>query len=90
MVRTNGRVVIVAVFEKDISIDYNIIVRKGIQVLGSWAWTMDEFVDAANLIKTGRIDRKPLVSHEFTLEQASLAYETQLRAEEAVKVVFTP
>jgi 2-desacetyl-2-hydroxyethyl bacteriochlorophyllide A dehydrogenase len=88
--KVNGKVVVVAVFEKNVSIDYNIVMRKGLKVLGSWAWTMDEFVEAANLIRSGKIDRKPLVSHTFSLEQASEAYETQLLAEAAVKVVFTP
>ncbi|MBT4160604.1 MAG: zinc-binding dehydrogenase [Gammaproteobacteria bacterium] len=90
IVRENGKVVVVAVFEQDVSIDYNVIVRKGIQVLGSWAWTMEEFVESSQLIVSGRIDRKPLVSHTFPLEKASDAYETQLLAEEAIKVVFTP
>ena len=86
----NGRVVVVAVYEQDVSIDYNIVVRKGLQLLGSWAWTMEEFVESAELIRAGKIDRMPLVSHQFPLEQASNAYETQLLADEAVKVVFTP
>ena len=86
----NGRVVVVAVYEQDVSIDYNIVVRKGLQLLGSWAWTMEEFVESAELISAGKIDRMPLVSHQFPLEQASNAYETQLLADEAVKVVFTP
>ena len=90
IVRQNGKVVIVAVFEQDITLDYNIIVRKGVQVHGSWAWEIDEFIESARLIASGKIDRKPLVSHTFTLEQASEAYETQLVAEEAIKVVFTP
>ena len=90
IVRQNGKVVIVAVFEQDITLDYNIIVRKGVQVHGSWAWEMDEFIESARLIASGKIDRKPLVSHTFPLEQASEAYETQLVAEEAIKVVFTP
>mgnify|MGYP003633095509 FL=1 len=88
--RVDGRVVIVAVFEQNVSLDYNIIMRKGLKVLGSWAWSMEEFIEASELIRSGKIDRKPLVSHTFTLEQASEAYETQLLAEEAVKVVFTP
>ena len=86
----NGRVIIVAVFEQDVSVDYNVVVRKGLQLLGSWAWTLEEFEEASELISSGKIDRKPLVSHTFSLEQASDAYETQLLADEAVKVVFTP
>ena len=90
MVKSNGKVVVVAVFEQDVTIDYNVVVRKGIQILGSWAWNMEEFVEASRLISQGIIDRKPLISHTFGLEQASEAYETQLLAEEAIKVVFTP
>ena len=90
VVKSNGKVVVVAVFEQDVTIDYNVVVRKGVQILGSWAWNMEEFVEASRLITQGIIDRKPLVSHTFGLEQASEAYETQLSAEEAIKVVFTP
>lgn len=90
IVKPQGSVVVVAVFEQDIAIDPNIIVRKGIRLLGSWAWNMEEFIESSHLIASGRIDRKPLISHTFPLEQASDAYETQLKAEEAVKVVFTP
>lgn len=90
MVKQNGKVVVVAVFEQDVTIDYNMVVRKGIRVVGSWAWNREEFIEAFHLISSGKVDRKPLVSHTFKLEQASEAYETQLLAEEAIKVVFTP
>ncbi|MEK9820838.1 MAG: zinc-binding dehydrogenase [Gammaproteobacteria bacterium] len=90
IVRENGRVVVVAVFEKALTLDWNLVVRKGIRIAGSWAWTMDEFIESARLIASGEIDRKPLISHTFPLEQASEAYETQLMAEEAIKVVLTP
>jgi threonine dehydrogenase-like Zn-dependent dehydrogenase len=42
------------------------------------------------LISSGKIDRKPLITHRFALEDASQAYETQMQANEAVKVVLTP
>jgi (R,R)-butanediol dehydrogenase/meso-butanediol dehydrogenase/diacetyl reductase len=90
LVKQNGKVIVVAIFEKSPEIDYNIVVRKGIQIMGSWAWTPEEFKQAAELISSGKIDRKPLISHTFSLEDASEAYETQLRAEEAVKVILKP
>lgn len=90
LVRQNGKVIVVAVFERKLEVDFNVLVRKGVQLLGSWAWTPDDFREAMDLISRGRIDRKPLVTHRFTLEDASLAYETQMRAEEAVKVLLTP
>jgi hypothetical protein len=57
---------------------------------GSWAWSPEELADASRLIGSGKIDRKPLVSHTFSLENASEAYETQLQEEEALKVILTP
>ena len=90
LVRQNGKVVVVAVFERKVELDLNVVVRKGVQLLGSWAWTAPDFVQAMALISSGKIDRKPLITHRFALEDASLAYETQMRAEEAVKVLLTP
>ncbi|MFQ5382527.1 MAG: zinc-binding dehydrogenase [Dehalococcoidia bacterium] len=90
LVRHNGKVVVVATFERNVELDYNVIVRKNIQLLGSWAWSPEEFGQAMDLMASGKVDRRPLISHTFPLEQASEAYETQLKAEEAIKVVLTP
>ena len=90
MVKQDGKVIIVAIFEKPLEIEWNLIVRKGIRLFGSWAWSPEEFVEASRLIRSGEIDRRPLVTHTFSLEEASKAYETQLQAEEAIKVVLTP
>jgi 2-desacetyl-2-hydroxyethyl bacteriochlorophyllide A dehydrogenase len=90
LVRQNGKVVVVAVFERKVEVDLNVVVRKGVQLLGSWAWTPPEFIQAMELIRSRKVDRKPLITHRFTLEQASLAYETQMQANEAIKVVLTP
>jgi len=83
-------VVVVSIFEKPPELEINMMVRKGITLYGSWAWTIDEFLQALELIGSGKVDRKPLITHTFPLEQASEAFETQLKAEEAVKVVLTP
>ncbi len=90
IVKEDGKVVIVAVFEKQPELEWNLVVRKNIQLLGSWAWSPEELRQASRLIGAGEIDRKPLISHTFSLEEASEAYETQLREEEAIKVVLTP
>jgi L-idonate 5-dehydrogenase len=90
LVKPDGKVVVVAVFEKSLEIDPNIIVRKGIRLLGSWAWTADEFVQALELTSSGKIDRKPLISHEFALEDAAEAYATQASADTAIKVMLVP
>jgi threonine dehydrogenase-like Zn-dependent dehydrogenase len=90
MTKVDGKVVVVSVFEKLPEIDVNLLVRKGITLYGSWAWSFDEFRQALELIGSGKVDRKPLITHTFPLDQASEAYETQLKAEEAVKVLILP
>lgn len=90
MVKENGRVVLVAVSEKPFEIETNAIMRKGIKLFGSWAWSLDEFAQALELMRSGKVDRKQLITHEFPLDKAREAYETQLRAEEAIKVLLKP
>jgi 2-desacetyl-2-hydroxyethyl bacteriochlorophyllide A dehydrogenase len=90
MVKQNGKVVVVAIFEKLPTIDYNLVVRKGITIFGSWAWGLDEFKESLELIGSGKIDRKPLITHSFPLDRAKEAYETQAKAQEAVKVMIVP
>jgi len=90
MLKENGKAVVVAIFEKPPEIDYNLVVRKGITIHGSWAWVPEEFKASMELIGSGKIDRKPLITHRFPIDEAKQAYETQLRAEEAVKVMIIP
>lgn len=90
MVKENGKVVVVAIFEKPFEIEYNIIVRKGIKVFGSWGWSLDEFAQSVELMRSGKVDRKPLITHKFPLDRAKEAYETQLKAEESIKVLLKP
>jgi len=90
MTRENGRVILVSVSERPVEIEANIIMRKGLRVLGSYGWTLDEFAQALDLMRSGKVDRKQLISHEFPLDQAREAYETQLNAEEAIKVLIKP
>lgn len=90
MVKQNGKVVVVAIFEKSAELELNLIVRKGITLYGSWAWSVDEFRQSMDILGSGKIDRKPLISHKFPLKDAKEAYETQLRVDEAVKVLIIP
>ncbi len=90
MVKQNGKVVEVAVFEKPSEIQLNSLVLRGITLFGSWAWVPEEFQQSLDLIGTGKIDRKPLISHRFPLESASEAYETQLNTDKSIKVMIIP
>ncbi len=89
MVKPNGKFVEVAVLEKIPELNLNIIMRKNIFFIGSWAWTPFEFVTALEMLKSGAVQRKPLISHTFPLEQAPQAYEMQMNTREAIKVILT-
>jgi 2-desacetyl-2-hydroxyethyl bacteriochlorophyllide A dehydrogenase len=90
MTKQNGKVVVVAVFEQPPEVEHNLVVRKGITIFGSWAWAPEEFLASIELIGSGKVDRKTVISHQFPLDQASEAYETQLKADDAVKVMIMP
>lgn len=90
MLRENGKLVLVAIYEKPVEINYNIVVRKGIKVFGSWGWQFEEFIQSLELMRSGKVDRRPLITHEFPLDKAKEAYETQLKADEAIKVLIKP
>jgi threonine dehydrogenase-like Zn-dependent dehydrogenase len=90
MVKQNGKVIEHSIFEKPPQINYFLPVRKGIAMLGSWGWTLEEYVQALELIRSGKVDRRPLITHEFPLDRVQEAFETQLNYEEAVKVLVKP
>jgi len=90
MVKENGKVVLVAAFEKPVEIEHNLIMRKGIKLLGSFGYSLEEFAQALELMRAGKVDRKRLISHEFPLDRAKEAYETQLKTDEAIKVLIKP
>ncbi len=85
----DGRLVLVALFEHPGPLDRNQIVRKHVRLLGSWAWNTADFRLALELVASGRIDRRPLVSHQFALDDAAEAFRVQ-EAGQAIKVLVKP
>ena len=85
----DGRLVLVALFEHPGPLDRNMIVRKHVQLLGSWGSTTADLKKAIELMATGQVDRRELVSHEFALGQAPEAFAFQEKGQ-AIKVVVKP
>ena len=86
----NGRLVPVALFEDQPELDFNQVVRKQVTLQGSWSWTPDDYTYGIELVRTGKIDRKPLVSHAFPLDQAPEAFATQAKPDAAIKILLKP
>jgi threonine dehydrogenase-like Zn-dependent dehydrogenase len=65
------------------------IVRKHVQLLGSWASTTEDLRRAVDLMASGQVSRRMLVSHEFALDDAAEAFAFQEQGQ-AIKVVVKP
>ena len=90
IVRESAKVVLVGTHEDKVTLDLNVIMGKGLRVLGSVAYGPEELAGALELIRSRKVDRKPLISHEFSLNEAKEAFETQLMANKSIKVILKP
>ena len=85
-----GRLVLVALFECPVDMDFNQVVRKHVAVYGSWTWTGDDYRRAIALVESGKVQRGPLISHVLDLEDAPEAFAVQDRPDAAIKVMLKP
>ncbi len=86
----HGRLVCVALFERQPELDFNQVVRKHVAIYGSWTWTGDDYRQAIELVQSGRVDRSPLISHALDLDEAPEGFAIQDQPEAAIKVVLKP
>jgi threonine dehydrogenase-like Zn-dependent dehydrogenase len=52
---------------------------------GGQRWDM-----ALELVQTGQVKTRDLVTHEFPLDSAKEAFEVQIKSDEAIKVLIKP
>ncbi len=74
LAKSRGKVVILGVFEHDVSLNMMQIVKKELQVLGSWT-CLDSFAETIELIKSKDIDTSTLITHRYTFDNAIKAFE---------------
>jgi threonine dehydrogenase-like Zn-dependent dehydrogenase len=84
----NGRIICFGGFEDRMLIDMGPIIQKQPVIIGSNGYASEELVQALDIMRTGAVDRKTLISHSYPLDDVSEAFETQCRPD-AVKVVLT-
>ena len=86
----SGRVVVHGLFEADVSLDLSPFVLKQVDVLGSFGFFPQEMQQALDMIDSGKVERKQIISHEFPLDQAKEAFDKQCDVENSVKVIVKP
>jgi len=85
-----GRIIVHGLFEELIPLDLTPFVLKQVDLLGSFGFLPDEIAQALELIRTGKVDRKAIISHEFPLAQAKKAFDMQCEVDKSVKVIIKP
>jgi len=85
-----GRIVEHGIFEAPLTMDFSILVAKQIQIIGSFGTIPEETWQGIQLLQSKKIDREILITHEFSLDQAKEAFETQCMVEDTIKVLINP
>jgi (R,R)-butanediol dehydrogenase/meso-butanediol dehydrogenase/diacetyl reductase len=90
IVKEGGRIVCFGTFQSAVTVDFGPLIWKHPTIVGVLGFTPEEMAQALELMLTGKVKRKPVISHEFPLDQAKKAFETQLKASDSVKVLIKP
>jgi len=96
MARRRGTIVTTGIFVKPMSIDLLGILTKELTLCGAWGYGylthMKEFAISLELLAKGKIVAGPLITHRYSLERVSEAYETAIDKEKTksikVQIVF--
>ena len=75
--------------KEEVSMNTNLIHYKQITVLGTSMQTPYEFKRTLDLLASGILDVKPLITHRYALEDGTKAFQTAMKAE-GLKVVINP
>jgi L-gulonate 5-dehydrogenase len=88
MVSSAGRVVVVGISEKEVSLNVGWFTQKEIDVLGTSVCTGAQFAEAVALVGRHRDVVEPLITQQFGLDEAPAAIDFAMRnPAEAMKVV---
>ena len=68
-VRPGGRVLLVAIYTAETSIDFNAVVAGEKQIIGSLAYQRRDVEEVVGLIASGAVDTAPLISDRVSLDE---------------------
>jgi 2-desacetyl-2-hydroxyethyl bacteriochlorophyllide A dehydrogenase len=90
MVSFSGRAIQVGVFEQDIVLDSDLMGVLTFRNLTLQGCAGQKWATAFELVRDGHVRTRDLITQEFTLNNAKEAFETQLNADESIKVLIKP
>lgn len=87
IVRGGGKIMLVGIYEELLRWDPLTVIAKNISLIGCIGGNFPAVID---LLKSGKVNAKRLVTHAFSLDEADEAFRTQLRDRQAIKVMIKP
>jgi propanol-preferring alcohol dehydrogenase len=87
--RNGGRLVVVGYTDRQVSLNAGRIMYREMEILGSLGCRPVDYPRLINMVASGRIKVRELVSHRFPLADANLAFD-QLRRGEGLRSVVVP
>jgi threonine dehydrogenase-like Zn-dependent dehydrogenase len=91
MVSSAGRVVVVGISDKEVSLNIGWFTQKEIDVLGTSVCTAEQFAEAVAIVGRHRELVEPLITQQFALDEAPAAIDFAMRnPADVMKVVVRP
>jgi threonine dehydrogenase-like Zn-dependent dehydrogenase len=90
LARAGAPVSVIALASRAATMNINDVVQKELRLLGSFAYTARDCQEAFALLASGQADVRPLISHRFSLDEITSAFETQRDTATSIKVMVTP
>ena len=86
MARGGGKILLVGIYEQPLTWDPLPAISKNLSLIGCLG---GNFPASIELLRSGKVSARPLITHRFTLDQAAEAFRAQLQEPGAIKVMFT-
>ncbi len=84
-----GKIICFGAYEGPVTLDLTYLIEKQIHIIGSLGDDASELNQGLELMASGKVDRKKLITHEFPIDRIVEAFETQGRGQ-AIKVMIHP
>jgi (R,R)-butanediol dehydrogenase/meso-butanediol dehydrogenase/diacetyl reductase len=90
LVRPRGTVTVVALYDERATIDPMTLVHRETKVVGAAMITPDDFREAIELLRSGRVTGGSLITHRRALADLPAAFELQCDKDATIKVMVAP
>ena len=87
MARGGGKIMLVGIYEEVLRWEPLSVISKNLTLIGCLG---GNFPASIELLKSGKVKTKNMITHRFSLDQAAEAFRTQLQDPSAIKVMIKP